>query len=468
VRSESEGGKRGWGKATLDYLAEVCIWFGLFAVSASLLIGLQNALVASFRMRDYHELFYVSRLGVVAAVIVAVPWAALHLLERLLGRARFLVGLGVAAAVYPFARKVAVQLSLGDGVSALHVEIPMLVRATTAILCFGSLGVWAFQASRVWRALHVIAGSIGVAALVWFDAYYLRTYAILSPFVHVGALLVGAATLSHALSPWPRGRWVTAGCGASMVLLLAAIGVANPGFTDAGRRSVLADETSIYALDALLFRADIRAVQFDVTRASKQPCPELPKVAPWPELALPEEKRKNVILISVDALRKDVLGRKIAGKSITPQLDRFAREARVARRAYTSYPATLFALGGAMTGLLPSQILFAGAAARSQRVRRVAALGLVRAACVRPVRVPSSQSPHTLRCQGANRRNPQHPAAHAQDAAAARAVGALPRAARALSEARGLRLRRGQGRALSERGVVSRRRARSPARRAAQ
>jgi arylsulfatase A-like enzyme len=66
-----------------------------------------------------------------------------------------------------------------------------------------------------------------------------------------------------------------------------------------------------------------------------------------------------VLLLSVDALRSDALTMKHHGRAIMPQARAFTRHAVFAPRAITTYPATVFAMGSALTGLSASRILFA-------------------------------------------------------------------------------------------------------------
>lgn len=73
-------------------------------------------------------------------------------------------------------------------------------------------------------------------------------------------------------------------------------------------------------------------------------------------LPMPNEQRRNVIVISVDALRRDVVGALVAEKEVTPELSRYARAGISFARATTTYPATLFAIGSAFTGLSPAEL----------------------------------------------------------------------------------------------------------------
>jgi arylsulfatase A-like enzyme len=68
------------------------------------------------------------------------------------------------------------------------------------------------------------------------------------------------------------------------------------------------------------------------------------------------EARRNVILITVDALRKDVVGTRHDGRAVTPALDEWMETGLSFENATTPYPATLFAIGAAFTGLTPAEL----------------------------------------------------------------------------------------------------------------
>jgi arylsulfatase A-like enzyme len=66
--------------------------------------------------------------------------------------------------------------------------------------------------------------------------------------------------------------------------------------------------------------------------------------------------RRNVIIVTVDALRKDVMGMQVDGRPVTPELTRLAKAGVSFARATSTYPATLFAMGSAFTGLSPAEL----------------------------------------------------------------------------------------------------------------
>lgn len=69
-----------------------------------------------------------------------------------------------------------------------------------------------------------------------------------------------------------------------------------------------------------------------------------------------ENKKPNVILITIDTLRADHLGCYGYGKETTPTLDRLAREGVLFESAYTPSPRTTQALGALVTGRYPQTI----------------------------------------------------------------------------------------------------------------
>jgi arylsulfatase A-like enzyme/HEAT repeat protein len=65
---------------------------------------------------------------------------------------------------------------------------------------------------------------------------------------------------------------------------------------------------------------------------------------------LPASAQAHVLLITVDALRADRLGRAVGGRSLTPHLDALSREAVLFPRAYTQAPHSSYALTSLHTG----------------------------------------------------------------------------------------------------------------------
>jgi hypothetical protein len=74
-----------------------------------------------------------------------------------------------------------------------------------------------------------------------------------------------------------------------------------------------------------------------------------PAAAPAPVIA---GARPNVILIVLESTRADALGRRVAGRPVTPTLDALAARGSVARRAYSHVGFTTFSLQSLFTGEL--------------------------------------------------------------------------------------------------------------------
>lgn len=89
---------------------------------------------------------------------------------------------------------------------------------------------------------------------------------------------------------------------------------------------------------------------------SQQRCPNERAALEQAPIGIPPEARRNVILITVDALRDDVVAAEVDGRAIMPNLSRLARQGISFRNATTTYPATLFALGSAFTGSSPAEL----------------------------------------------------------------------------------------------------------------
>jgi arylsulfatase A-like enzyme len=80
-----------------------------------------------------------------------------------------------------------------------------------------------------------------------------------------------------------------------------------------------------------------------------------PVIEPSP-IGIEPDRRRSVIFVTVDALRKDVVGAEIDGRPVTPELVRLARRGVSFENATSPYPATLFAMGSAFTGLSPAEL----------------------------------------------------------------------------------------------------------------
>ncbi len=74
---------------------------------------------------------------------------------------------------------------------------------------------------------------------------------------------------------------------------------------------------------------------------------------------MPVRAGLNVIVVSFDALRADVLGTYGYPRGLSPNIDAFAKKSLVFDRAYTVAPVTPTSFAAAFSGLLPTRVFFA-------------------------------------------------------------------------------------------------------------
>ena len=75
-------------------------------------------------------------------------------------------------------------------------------------------------------------------------------------------------------------------------------------------------------------------------------------VAPGPQIPKLPEDRKHLVLIVLESVRGDALGKEVAGRPVTPVLNALAREGSVARQAYSHVGFTTASLKSLFSGAL--------------------------------------------------------------------------------------------------------------------
>ncbi|HEX7478162.1 MAG TPA: sulfatase-like hydrolase/transferase, partial [Polyangiales bacterium] len=216
---------------------------------------------------------------------------------------------------------------------------------------------------RVPRVVRSAAEAVvSIAALVillWQINYGLRQYNFLARFVLPSTWLVAGSLLYAALCrlpPLARGVCIAAAA--------AGLALLCPGGAHAVKRA----QTVFVRTGAVAGLTDLAIgthhppafANIDVSHPKHFDCAaEPPARSTTLRYDTPAALRRNVILISVDALRKDTVDALRDGRPAMPELLAFAKQSLVFERAVTSYPATLFALGSALTGQSPSEVLFA-------------------------------------------------------------------------------------------------------------
>ncbi|MCC6558555.1 MAG: sulfatase-like hydrolase/transferase, partial [Polyangiaceae bacterium] len=208
------------------------------------------------------------------------------------------------------------------------------------------------------RARLAIAAGIGVIALEVVNA---RVLPRLYPAFHlgIGALTIAAAaaaTLSLPAEGAGRaGRASPRLARAALALVLFALGAAiTPGA--AARLSPADNVRIVYSTRAPLLGHVVEIA------AALSPPPPL-EDAPLEERAsghAVDMKGRDVVLVTIDALRADHVGAYGYARPTTPRLDRLAAEGVVFEAAYTPTPHTSYAVASLMTGKYVRPLLLQG------------------------------------------------------------------------------------------------------------
>jgi len=201
-------------------------------------------------------------------------------------------------------------------------------------------------ATAAWIAVSLAAVALLTAAIFRYRAY---DYSMAQLVFPAGLLSSGIIYLLLRESPEPR---ISLGLAVACLLFGAGTRL-SPSLVATGQREVIAQSrpgalATLYVLphvggDASLFGSDAG-------------CGETTPVIEDTPIGIPPAGRRNVIIITVDALRKDVVGTEVAGRPVTPELSRLAARGVSFSNATSTYPATLFAMGSAFTGLSPAEL----------------------------------------------------------------------------------------------------------------
>jgi hypothetical protein len=237
-----------------------------------------------------------------------------------------------------------------------HLRRPLLQVAMLSALGLlaGAGWLWLILGIRVrrpaqqatWIAFSIVAVGLLTAAIVRYRAYDYSIAQLVFP-----AGLLSGAILHLIIRNSPR-RIIAAGLAA--VCLLFGVGSRfAPTLVATGQREVIA-QSRAGALATLYVLPHVgRATSL---RSSGEGCPEPKPILETSPIGVLPDGRRNVILITVDALRKDIVGLEPDERSVTPQLSRLVAKGVSFVNATSTYPATLFAVGSAFTGLSPAEL----------------------------------------------------------------------------------------------------------------
>ncbi len=288
--------------------------------------------------------------AVVASVAVA---------ERILGRwprGLLITAILVAgAAAWPAVNQAAF-LTAGDGISGSAwvdgVEAGLslgLVLSTVGIWWWHRLGVrglvWAAADART-RGWWVLMGGLIGLGLVYGTSSYLDAYAHFAMWCTAASWVVVATGTYRGIQSFCPG----AGAFGLLLIPLAWLGADQTPWLDG--------TVAGYARLTLAAPADASKARFDISNPARFRC-RAPGPATPPAWSINPDARRNVLIVSLDGLRDEIVDLHIEARPVMPALRRFASESVRFTDASTPYPATLYALGSALTGLSPSRIAHA-------------------------------------------------------------------------------------------------------------
>ena len=209
--------------------------------------------------------------------------------------------------------------------------------------------------SVLWSGIGLIA----LGALFFLISFHLKFYAYFAAFLLAPTWLIASSLLFRLARrrvriTWPPMVWLSS----FIIIALAVVYVERT--RDSIQHATLLSQAQLLSLtDVLISRRETPIARVDVSQPGRFKCREERTALIDSPLPMPETARKNVIMISIDALRPDAIQWRVDGKPIAPELQKFAASSMQFTRAVTTYPATLFAVGGALTGLSSSQLLLA-------------------------------------------------------------------------------------------------------------
>ena len=200
--------------------------------------------------------------------------------------------------------------------------------------------------TAAWMTFTVIAVWLLMATIVRYRAYDYSMAQLVFP----AGLLSGA--LVYRMARGSRLGLII--LGAAAACLLFGLGSRlEPAFVATGKREVMVHSRA-GALATLYVLPHFR--REDGWSAAGKACPKPRPVMEGSSIGIEPNRRRNVIIVTVDALRKDVVGMQADGRPVMPELAQLAKAGVSFASATSTYPATLFAMGSAFTGLSPAEL----------------------------------------------------------------------------------------------------------------
>ncbi len=336
------------------------------AASSLACLLLASVDLVALHVHPYHDgrpaLFVLPALALFAGVFLgAIVWLTGALVYSVSGKQDFLLSSALvsAMAASPCCFLLARGLFSGAGVSRIISPAISIPAATLLlILIFGSavfLGGWLYL-----RALYgkldlvswvlAIMGLFGfVVSLHWINGHvFVRLY----PQIHKAQSWTawGAGTFLFGILLAPafregRGKHILKAAGATVALGgVVGLFIARPAWMNHETRFILVDGTVTgREIVEILTRRKFRPDHFHVKKTNAEV---------WRQEigGLPLRHGTSVLLITVDALRADMMGTYSPQSRLTPNLDRWAEKSTVFERSYCQSPHSSYSIAALLTG----------------------------------------------------------------------------------------------------------------------
>ena len=366
-------------EAGLEWIAarseSVLAWLGLSTASWALVLSCEQ-LVQGGAGGPFGTAVHLLSRALALSALFGLWVAALHVAQQLLGglgaRRWLVLAAGLCAVAAAPAHELSAFLTEGAWI-ADHPHVRAVRIGVLLALLAGWTAVWAFhvlgtlpeawprfaartRAARVLRGLWWACG-LGVrASSIALLPGVLRPYAALGERLLLPAWLLASTLGYRACAGSPRLRR-----GASLsVLALAGCALAFASFAPAsiaGARAYALSGAGLSTYTEQRTHAGARKQlgRFDFHDAERVSCPSPQRSTP---LAFSVAQRRNVILLSIDTVRRDAIGKRYGGRAVAPNLEAFAKQSVAFDRAVAPASITLYSLGSALSGYSVPQLLW--------------------------------------------------------------------------------------------------------------
>jgi arylsulfatase A-like enzyme len=346
---------------------------GLAVVVAAVVLSIEGArvvAVAGVEVAGTWEHYLLLRgvpavtlLAALPAIAVVVAYGALlPIVQRPRGRAAWAIAAAMIAAAF------AIELSIGPRAREPLVRVPFVLGLAGVAACTTALV--GPPLVSVTRRLPLVAGLLGAGTIAGALVADARVLPRLYPAFHLGLLglaVIGVVAVAHALLEalvTRARRWVPVV--PVVVASLLAYSVVR------GRRAVseLANFENARRIADERSRLLARGVALAAILRPPRPLEEAPPDADQrPERGprILDAAGRDLLLVTIDALRADHVGAYGYHRPTTPALDRLAAEGVLFERAYTPTPHTSYAIASLMTGKYLRPVLALEAAAGGGR-----------------------------------------------------------------------------------------------------